>query len=185
MILEIIHLLCHQMEDQENKNKVLLCACKKYSQFQKNGILIVNTQLGDNREVDKPFFDTGNFEVYCFCPILNVVDPIIKNKKENNNIKLEETNYFLVGGFDTRIREGKICLYKINYGDKAYNTTIEYIQDIIIKDKSNIDYFNGPINCLVQSKTTGNILVSCYNGNIYLLTPPNINYYLKEDRILL
>ena len=171
--------------DQENKNKVLLCACKKYSQFQKNGILIVNTQLGDNREVDKPFFDTGNFEVYCFCPILNVVEPIIKNKKENNNIKLEETNYFLVGGFDTRIREGKICLYKINYGDKAYNTTIEYIQDIIIKDKSNIDCFNGPINCLVQSKTTGNILVSCYNGNIYLLTPPNINYYLKEDRILL
>ena len=43
-------------------------------------------------------------------------------------------------------------------------------------------YINGPINCIKQSKTTGNILVCCYNGNIYLLTPPNIDYYLKEDK---
>ena len=73
-------------------------------------------------------------------------------------------------------------MYKINYGKKAYNTTIEYVQDIDFKEKDDIEAFNGPINCLIQSKRTGNILASCSNGNIYLLTPPNINYYLEEDK---
>jgi len=99
--------------------------------------------------------------------------------KDNKDSKLEETNYLLVGGFDNDLREGVIRLYKIIYGDKASITDIEYLQDIPFKEKENIDGFNGPINCLTQSKKTGNIIANCYNGNIYLLTPPNINYYLK------
>ena len=48
-----------------------------------------------------------------------------------NFMELEENFInFLVGGFDNDLREGKIMLYKINYGEKAFNTTIEYIQDI-------------------------------------------------------
>ena len=95
--------------------------------------------------------------------------------------KIVESNYFLVGGFDNDLREGKILLYKINYGERAYNTTIEFKQEIIFKDRDDIDAFNGPINCLRQSKKTGNIAASCFDGNIYLLTPPNINYYIEED----
>ena len=25
------------------------------------------------------------------------------------------------------------------------------------------------------------ILASCYNGNIYLLTPPNLDFYLEDE----
>ena len=149
-----------------NSNKYILCACKKYSNSQKNGILLVNPQIALNTTTEKEkFIDTDNFEVHCFCPIIN---------------EAEQTNYVLVGGFDEDLREGGIRLYKIIYGDNASNTDIEFLQDIPFKEKDNIDGFNGPINCLTQSKKTGNILASCYNGNIYLLTPPNINYYLKN-----
>ena len=158
-----------------NSNKYILCACKKYSNSKKNGILIVNPQIALNTTTEKEkFIDTDNFEVNCFCPILNVIC-----NKDNKDAKLEETNYLLVGGFDNDLRKGVIRLYKIIYGDNASITDIEYLQDIPFKEKENIDGFNGPINCLIQSKKTGNIIANCYNGNIYLLTPPNINYYLK------
>ena len=164
--------------DSDKENKYILCACKKYSCSQKNGILLVNPQIALNTVTDESkFFDTDNFEVHCFCPISNVIES--KDNKDNKNVKLEETNFLLVGGFDVDLREGIIRLYKIHYGDKASNTDIEYLQDIPFKENENIDGFDGPINCLTQSKKTGNILASCYNGNIYLLTPPNINYYLK------
>ena len=162
-----------------NDYKILLCACKKYTKEQKNGILLVNTIMNE-KDVENPFYDTDNFEVFCFCPLLVEEDG---NKIEDEGGgNLIDTNYFLVGGFDNDLREGKIRLYKINYGKKAYNTTIEYVQDIDFKEKDDIEAFNGPINCLIQSKRTGNILASCSNGNIYLLTPPNINYYLEEDK---
>ena len=106
-----------------------------------------------------------------------------KNNNDNEQYIFEDTNYFLCGGFDEDRREGTIKLYKTIYGEKAYNTRIEYIQDIYFKKQKDIEGFNGPINCLTQSKKTGNILASCYNGNIYLLTPPNINYYLEQDNL--
>ena len=182
----------------DNKKRILLCACKRYIPGQKNGILLVNPNLGENKEVEEPFYDTVNFEVNCFCPLFNVKEKdekvdIIREGfigeinasedrgKDFENLIFEETNYFLVGGFDEDRREGRIRLYKTIYGEKAYNTKIEYIQDIRFKKQRGIEDFNGPINYLLQSRTTGNILASCTNGNIYLLTPPNLNYYLEEN----
>ena len=174
-------------EEIKSENKILLCACKKYKENEKNGILLVNPQLQDNKRVKNEFYDTGNFEVYCFCPILLIEN---KNKYFNNidekykkNIKIEDTEYFLVGGFDIEKREGLIKLYKVIYSKEAFETRIKYIQDIYIDiiDNQKIEYFNGPINCIYQSKITGNIIVSCYNGTVYLFTPPNINYYINND----
>ena len=138
--------------------------------------------MEEKKDVENPFYDTNNFEVFCFCPILCKEGENSENNDDNG--KLIDTNYFLVGGFDNDLREGKIMLYKINYGEKDFNTTIEYIQDINFKIRDEIKTFNGPINCLVQSSKTGNIIASCYDGNIYLLTPPNLNYYLEEDKNL-
>ena len=70
--------------DKKNPDacKILLCACKKYSKKQKNGLLIVNIKniktiknIDNDKENDKyefnsKFYDTKNFEVYCFCPLL-------------------------------------------------------------------------------------------------------------------
>ena len=40
--------------------------------------------------------------------------------------------------------------------------------------------FDGPVTSILQSSTTGNILATCLDGKIYLLTPPNIDYYLNN-----
>ena len=174
-------------KNKQNNNRIVLCACKKYNSKQKNGILLVNPQLGDNKNVEEPFYETDKFEVTCFCPLLIVEN----NNKDYNqideeykkNIKITDTNYFLVGGFDEEKKEGKIKLYKVNYNDKAYQTTIEYIQDIEFDDDEykEMGYINEPINCIIQSKISGNIIFSSYNGKIYLMSAPNINYYLEDD----
>ena len=57
-----------------NNNQVLLCACKKYKNTQKNGILLINNlkSIKFNNFEDKiniKFYDTNNFEVHCFCQI--------------------------------------------------------------------------------------------------------------------
>ena len=46
--------------------KVLLCACQKYSSHQKNGILLVELPLKDDKEMYYEFYET-DFEVHCFC----------------------------------------------------------------------------------------------------------------------
>jgi hypothetical protein len=76
-----------------------------------------------------------------------------------------------------------IKLYKVIYSKETFETRIQYIQDINIDiiDNKTYEYFDGPISCIFQSKITGNILVSCYNGKIYLFTPPNIDYYISND----
>ena len=175
-------------EEIKANNKILLCACKKYKENERNGILLVNPQLQNNKRVKNEFYDTDNFEVYCICPIL-----LIENKNKNfddidekyrQNIKIEDSEYFLVGGFDIEKREGLIKLYKVIYSKEASETKIQYIQDINIDiiENQKYEYFDGPINCIFQSKITGNIVVSCYNGKLYLLTRPNIDYYINNDK---
>ena len=65
-------------------NKILLCACKKYNRNNKNGILLVNPNLDDNKRMENEFYDTNNFEVYCFCPIIYFE----KNNNQNNRYQL-------------------------------------------------------------------------------------------------
>ena len=52
--------------NKENKYRILLCACKKYKKAQRNGILLVNTQMDEEKDIEHPFYDTDNLEVYCF-----------------------------------------------------------------------------------------------------------------------
>ena len=161
----------------ESHNKRLLCACKKYSSQQKNGILLVNIKNFEEKEY---FFPTHNYEVSCFCPIL-IVDN--KNPKDGDitkkeNIKIIDTDYFFVGGFDEEKRQGLIKLFKLEFNE-CIKDKIIFIQDIIINCK-NFEGFESNISCIIQSKITGNIYVKCLDGNVYLFSPPNIDYYLKK-----
>ena len=170
-------------EETKVKNKILLCACTKYLNDQKNGIYLANPQLEDNKLVNYPFYDTGNFEVFCFCPILNLnLDNNILGT--GRKIKIEDTIYFLVGGFNVNKKEGEIKLFKVIYSEKAYNIKIEFVQDIEFERKKNFTGFEGAISCITQIKENtdnlGKILVTCYNGKIYLLTKPNLNFYMKQ-----
>ena len=173
------------MTCQENKCEVLLCGCKKYCNNQKNGILLINLNLPSYPE---KFMDLRNFEVYCFCPIS------IINEDKNNS--MEKTNYFLVGGFEAEKGEGMIKLFKIKKMNNSDNRVgIEYIQDIKIEtiktpDKNNkkefqmyIFYgFERTVSSIIQSKFSGKILITSWEGRDYVCNTPNIKYYLKEDK---
>jgi hypothetical protein len=157
--------------DYKNKNRILLCACKKYFSDQKNGILLVNPQLNDNHDVNDPFYDTGDFEVYCFCPIFDF-------NQENKSYE-KNSEFFFVGGFDNNKGEGLIKLYKLIYNVEAFNVKIEYLQDIIIKKDINEGFvgFGGAVTCLIQSQYSGIIMATCNDGNVYKFSIPNIDYY--------
>ena len=157
--------------------KVLLFACKKYVKGQKNGILIVNYNFDNDKEFLKVDFERTNFEVYCFCQLSKYKfdDKILLDEKTG---KIGKTNYFLVGGFDLRKGKGVIKLYKLICEDKKNNgiIKIEYIDEASINEEKNL-YFNGAVSCITQLEKTGNILVGCWDGNVYVFNPPNIQIY--------
>ena len=164
------------------KNKILLCACTKYFDDQENGIYLVNLSLEDKQKDKIHFYGTGNFQVFCFCPILNVNpdNDILENGKEK---VILDTEYFLVGGFDVDKKEGAIKLYKTIYDEKENNNKIEFLQDIEFERNKDFSGFEGAISCIIQAKKeyNGNILVTCYSGKVYLLTRPNLEYYQKKN----
>ena len=162
-------------EDVHSDNKYLLCACKKFESNQKNGILLVNIQFTQNLKINHTFYNTGDYEVYCFCPIR------IKSKKDRekifaDNIKLNSTDYFFVGGYEKKKGKGIIKLYKL-----IKDQNIEFIQDIEIEKKKTFKGFKGPISCIIQSKKNEQILVSCWDGNVYLFSRPNLEALIKYE----
>ena len=172
--------------EKETKNKILICLCKKYIEGQKNGIVLVNPNLGEYKEIKNPFYDLGDIEIYCICPILN-----IRNKNENyevtnidenykKNIEIEDTDFFLVGAYDEEKREGVIKLFKILFSDNIENTKIKFLQNIEIENKGNFQGFGEQIKCMIQSRISGNIIITCADGKIYLFTKPNLDLYIKE-----
>ena len=202
----------HSMELMPNKKGVktfLLCACKKYKKSQKNGILVIN--LGKDNEYKREFYNSEDFEVFCFCPLYTIIE---NNSKGNNYKKMEtpaySTNYFLVGGFEVDKKRGAIKLFKLNIEDKDDNKDyklddkkdkliIEFVQDIEFENKTikrfknrdnskKSDYefydftgFERNISCITQSQKTGKLLITCWDGNVYLCSAPNISYYLNQD----
>ena len=170
----------------KNNYKLLLIACKKYKKDDKNGILLLKLQLsiGSAKKFEK-FYDTKNFEVYCFCPILDIKNELFF--KNNDKVQANETGYFFVGGFDINKNEGVIKLYKVIYDNKIEKIEIEYIQDIIVgkkkKDSNSFKGFKGPISCIIQS-STGEILITCYDGNVYLFSEPRLDIFKQDYNIL-
>jgi len=165
-------------EDDENQkeNQILLCACKKYTNSQKNGILIIDTNnIKEKEELYYTFCDTYDFEVSCICPL--------KILKDN---KMQATNYFLAGGLDEERRQGIIKLYKIQYNekDKKDKIKIEELQDIVIENNDSFTGFNSNIECMIQCQRDGKIYVSSSDGNLALFSEPNLDYYLEENQIL-
>ena len=164
-------------------DKILICACTKYTMPQKNGLLFINTKFTASRELYDSFINTDNFQPYCLAQIYLVDTTNIKdnecNKKER---KRYSTNYFFVGGFNEERAKGAIKLYKINFDNMPETITIEFVYDIILENEKEEFYgFNGAVTSIVQSFETGEFLISCSDGNICLFTPANINYFLYYD----
>ena len=174
---------------------ILLCGCKKYNKKNnyKNGILLIDLYKVNND--DKYFLETGDFEVYCFCPISYII---------NDNKDIYYTDYFLAGGFSNKKNEGMVKLYKLKKNEKN-NIIIEFMQDIIfkeeelefknnikennlnsIRDKNKKYYFSGferNVSCITQSKINGDLYITCWDGKVFLFEQPNIGYYLDWDKL--
>jgi WD40 repeat protein len=180
--LTIISVVDKKKDDNKEINKeILLCACKRYLNNQKNGILLVNCQ--EKEDFKHYFFNTDNFEVYCFCQISIIEKKSVLDTKQDNNSRID-TDYFLVGGYQEKLYKGIIKLYKVNYADNFLDTEIEIKQDIEIEKNNGFKGFYGPISCIAQSSKDGKIFVTCWDGNVYLFDPPNIEYYLKFDELI-
>ena len=163
------------------EKKLILAACQKKEndgQY-KNGILAVNLKINGKIRFSTDFYPTNNFEPYCFCQILKVENnnSIYEDISNVNNIIIKETEYVLIGGFDRDKRQGCIKLYKIGINDE--HLIIKYIQDIYIEQGKNFKGFNGQISSIVQSRTTGNIIITCWDGNVHLFKPPNLEILYK------
>ena len=188
----IIHKSHDKNANKDIENRILLFACKKYIKSQKNGIFAIynmndllesQNNISDYDKADSYFYNTDNFDPYCICPLS------VNESKNILEVSLEtkETNYFLVGGFEKKRNEGIIKLYKIIYEidekqfSKLSKFSIEYIQDIKIFDKD-FRGFKGPISCIIQSKKDGKVLITCWDGNIYLVYNLETSYYLNQDK---
>ena len=166
--------------ENSSKSKVLLCACKKYNSHQKNGILLVNTKIERRQPIKKKFYNTGNYEVYCFCPIMRRTDG--PESIFNYNKNFIETNYFLVGGYEKKKGKGILKLYKLIKNEDDEDIGIEFIQDIQFKKGKEFKGFNEPISCITQSKRNGKIIISSWDGNICLFSCPRIETFIKYEQ---
>jgi len=149
-------------------NKIILGACKRYTKGKKNGILLII--LENTIAINKKFYDTKNFEVFCFCQIANVnLEILAKNQ-------ISYTKYILVGGYDSGRKKALIKLYQISFKKDIYDCEVIFIQDIIIKKKNIFKKFTMPITSITQSGLSGNILVTCSDGSAYLFNQPELGY---------
>ena len=153
------------------KDQIILASCKKYTSYQKNGIFLYEINKINNEK----FYDTDSFEVTCICPI----DYYNNNNLNDNDIIIKE-KFILVAGFNTEIREGKIQLYKLKYNEKDSFYFIEYLQDIEFLDNEEFSGFDMSISCIHQTNLDGRLLIGSLDGNIYLFTKPNLDFYLSR-----
>ena len=179
--LNLMDILEEVDENDKNDNKdqkentLLLCACKKYNDSQKNGIIIIDTNsIEENNNLYYIIYETDDFEVSCFCPL--------KIKKDNS---MQITNYFLAGGLDGEKKQGIIKLYKVQYNEKEKTDKIkiEFLQDIEIETNEKFEGFNSNIECMIQRQSDGKIFISSSDGNLSLFSEPNLDYYLEESQL--
>ena len=172
-------------------SQLLLCGCKK-NDDNKNGILLINIQSGNNIIINHYFQETKDLEIYCFCPILldnqtfeEYRQVLVTKNYEKNNFYANEDDYiyksneyFLAGAYDIMKDKNMIELFQIrNSGNK--NIEIIDIQEIVFSPE--IDEFDKILN-ITQSEKSGGIFVNCPDGKVHLLRAPNIDYYLERDK---
>ena len=119
--------------------------------------MVIDANIKQKEILKYLFHEMDNFEVNCFCQI---------NINKGNNIV--KTKYFFIGGLDSDKKEGKIKLYRIIF-DESFNYDIEFLQDIVFCKNNTFEGFDGSINCIIQLKNSGKLLVSFWDGQILCL----------------
>ena len=75
---------------------------------------------------------------------------------------------------------GCIKLFKIKYNKKENKVNILYIFDIVTENNDEFSGFDMDVSCITQSKITGNLLITCLDGNVFLFKPPNLELFSQN-----
>ena len=155
--------------------KLLLCACTKYSEEQKNGIFIMCPNINAKRIQDE-FYDTGDFEVFCFCHLINAKEE--KGKNDENGENYSDKHFLLVGGYDDNLNKGLVKIFEIIYD---INDKIELTKLKFRRNAYNLSNSKQPINCIIQSSKTGEIIVTSWDGSVKLFKKPNLDILIFNN----
>ena len=153
--------------------KKLLCPCKKYNSNEENSILIADLKIEEDKKINYKKYSTDNFEPYCFCQIYL--------SQKNNMVEIWEPSiFFFVGGFDNDQRIGLIKLFKFK---EEKNIDIIFLQDIEIETNKNEFYrFNNAVNNIIQSKNTGEFVMTTVDGSFCHLSRANLDIHINRER---
>lgn len=155
--------------------KLLLCACTKYSEEQKNGIFIMCPNINAKRIQDE-FYDTGDFEVFCFCHLINAKGE--KGENDENGENYSDKHFLLVGGYDDNLNKGLVKIFEIIYDT---NDKIELTKLKFRRNAYNLSNSKQPINCIIQSSKTGEIIVTSWDGSVKLFKKPNLDFLIFNN----
>ena len=160
------------------KDKIIfVIGCKSYNSHQKNGIFLgymdSNIKIAD-LNLKYKFYDTNNFEVYCFSKIYEC----------NNPKKKIKIIFFFAGGFDLDKRQGVVRLYKLIEFIDEDKIKIKFLQEIEIDEEINEEFqgFNMPVNNITQLQHNGKMVITTSDGGIYLFSKPNIDFYINLEK---
>ena len=88
--------------------------------------------------------------------------------------------FFFVGGFDNDQRIGLIKLFKFK---EEKNIDIIFLQDIEIETNKNEFYrFNNAVNNIIQSKNTGEFVMTTVDGSFCHLSRANLDIHINSER---
>ena len=107
---------------------------------------------------------------------------LIKLYKAKYGKNADDTYIEFIQDITIERTERKFEIPKNEKENNLQNEKINEYKKRILKDRNTFNRFGGPISSIIQSRSTGNILVTCYDGHVYLLTPPNLDYYLSKDK---
>jgi hypothetical protein len=144
----------------------------------------MNLEKGE-KKFNEFFYETKNFEPSCICQLSNVENDnsITDDITDEQNIEVEDTEFFVVGGFDPDKRIGVLKLYKLQYDKDHKNIIVKYLIDIETEDGDDDNSFEGfdtNITCITQSKIACNLLINSLDGNIHLFKRPNLDVFTKK-----
>ena len=115
---------------------------------------------------------------------INVENEFIKNNNSNNEpIKNDNSNNESIKNCNSNNKETNKEL-SINVEEKKDLNSEQKLRENAIKklkEMNSFKGFKGPVTSIIQSSSTGNILVTCHDGKVYLFTPPNLDYYLSNN----
>ena len=103
------------------------------------------------------------------------------NEEKGQNDEKEENyvdkHFLLVGGYDNNLNKGLVKIYEIIYDT---NDKIELTKLIFRRNAYNLSNSKQPINCIIQSSKTGEIIVTSWDGSVKLFSKPNLDILINN-----